>query len=417
MTDITTSTLACGTVLITERLAGVRSVGLSWLVPAGSARDPDTRIGLSALHAELILRGASDLDSHDQADAFDRLGVSRSSSVETHATTIRATMLGARVDDALPLITGMVREPRFDAEQFEPSRELCISAVEGLADDPQERVMVMLRRHHAPPPLNRAGVGDLEGLRAVTPEEVTPAWNERAVPHGSIIALAGDVDHDRIRDRLDALLDGWQGRATPVIPTGDPSRGIHHETDDTDQTHIALAIDAPSESEQDAWYERLLVAVMSGGMSGRLFTEIREKRSLVYSVWASYGADRDYGRTIAYAGTTPERAGETLRVLKEQFARLATREGAITADELRRAKVGFKSKLVFSGESSGARAAALATDHRKLGHARSLEELEAGIDSVTLEALNDYAARRSLDSMTVVSIGKGDGPGSTEGAG
>lgn len=404
--QITTTKLACGATLVCERMSGVKSVGLTWLVPAGTARDPEDRIGISAMHAELLLRGAGALDSRAQADAFDTLGVSRSTRVETHTSSIRATMLGSHVDQALALIADMVVRPTMDALSIEPARALCVSSIEALADEPQERVMVNLRKAHAPSPLNRSSHGTLEGVRAVTSEEALPRWKERATPDGSIIALAGDVDAANIAHRLDELLAEWSGSPPPVGRGPAPERGYVHEQDKTDQVHIGVAYDGPRETDEDrAWLERMATAVLSGGMSGRLFTEVREKRSLCYSVWASFGADRDYGRTIAYAGTTPERAQETLDVMMGELRRIGRGEGAVTADELERARIGMKSRLVFSGESSGARASALAGDMRKLGRARSLDEMAERIDAIKLGPLNDHLAGRDLGDVTVATLG------------
>jgi predicted Zn-dependent peptidase len=122
-------------------------------------------------------------------------------------------------------------------------------------------------------------------------------------------------------------------------------------------------------------------------------------------VWASYGAEREYGRTVAYAGTTPERAQETLDVTLNELRRIGRADGKITEEELERARIGMKSRLVFSGESSSARATALAHDVRKLGRARSLDEMAARIDGVELGALNAYLAGRELGRVTVATIG------------
>ncbi len=406
MSEIHTRKLGCGATLVCEPMSGVRSVGLAWLLPAGTARDPGDRVGLSAMHAELVLRGDQHLDARAQADAFDRLGASRSAKVETQATVVRGTMLGTRLAEALPRFADMVLRPRMAPESIEPTRALCISAIEALADEPQDRVMVNLRAAHAPAPLNRAAQGTLEGVRAVAAEEALPRWRERATPGGSIIALAGDVDPDDAQDRLERLLDGWEGAAPEIDVEPQPPRGYVHEQDRTDQIHIAVAYDGPPEPDEErAWLERMATAVLSGGMSGRLFTEVRERRSLCYAVWASFGADRTYARTVAYAGTTPDRAQETLDVLMHELRRIGTPDGRITEDELERARIGMKSRLVFSGESSSARASALAGDMRKLGRARTLDEMARRIDEVTLDGLNAYLADRDLGRMTVATLG------------
>lgn len=405
MIEIHTSTLDCGMPLIIETIPSVRSVALSWLLPAGSARDPEARIGQSAMWSEMLFRGAGSLNSRAQADAFDRVGAGRSIDVATFHLSLSATLLGARLGEALPLIVETVRAPRFDPDGVEPVRDLCLQAIASLEDDPGERVMILAKEKHAAPPINRSGLGTPEGVRAVTRDDLLLDWEDFVRPVGSILAIAGRVDADKARATLNALLAGWQGEAAPVTPAPTAQRGYHHLEDDTNQVQIAVVHDAPQESSDDCVLERVATAVLSGGMAGRLFTEVREKRSLCYAVSASYTADRDYGRTLAYVGTTPQRAQESLDVLLDLLHAINTPQGRVTREEFDRAVVGMKSRLVMSGESTGARAGALARDWHKLGRARSLDELAQRIDAVTLEQVNGYLARRSLGEMTICTLG------------
>lgn len=405
MSGIQTIELDCGLMLLAERIAGVRSMGLTWFLPAGTARDPDDRIGLSAMWEELLCRGAGDLDSRAQADAFDRLGASRDADAETFGHIISATMLGSRLPDALPLIIDMGLRPRMDADAVEPARDLCLQAIDSLADDPQERVMKLLREKHAPTPINRSGLGTVEGIEAISADELLPRWRERALPGGGVFAIAGDVDATKTAAQLNTLLKGWTGAATEITWGKSSTRGYHHEPDETNQAHIAIAWDAPSENEPGCWPERIANSVLSGGMSGRLFTEVREKRALCYSVYASYGADAKYGRGVAYVGTTPQRAQESLDVLMAELNRINTPAGKVTKAEFDRAIVGMKSRLVMSGESSSARAGAIARDWRKIGRARTLTEMAAQVDAVTLDQVNDYLSTRTLGEITIATIG------------
>src|SRR5690349_15188771 len=126
MSRIVTRRLECGLTLVVEAMAGVRSAGLTWLVPAGTALEPEDRLGMGAMWAELLMRGAGDLGSREHADALDRLGVGRSTDVGTHHVRVAATMLGERAIEALPLIVDMVRRPRMDAGSIEPVRDLAL---------------------------------------------------------------------------------------------------------------------------------------------------------------------------------------------------------------------------------------------------------------------------------------------------
>ncbi len=405
MASIVTRTLSCGMPVIIEPMSGVRSCALTWLVPAGAAHDPDDRLGLSAVWAELLLRGAGELDSRAHADACDTIGMSRSVESGPVFMRISATLLGDRLLDGLPLIADMVRRPRFDPDSLDPARDLALMAIESLKDEPQERCSLLARSRHHRAPLNRSILGTVEGLGAITQADVVAEWNARAVPNGSILGIAGAVDPDRTVDALERLLSGWSG-ARPEPTLGPvPARGYAHEPDDSSQVQILLLTDGPADAHEDSLRQRVVANVLSGGMSGRLFTEVREKRGLCYSVSASYGADKRHGTVVAYVGTTPERAQESLDVLSAEMDRISSPAGAITPDEYRRAIVGMKSDVVFSGESTGARAAAIVGDYYRRGRARTLTEIAAEIDRLTLPEVNAYLARRPKGLSTIQTLG------------
>jgi predicted Zn-dependent peptidase len=412
MSTISLRTLGCGMPLIVEPMPGVGSVGITWLLPAGSATDPDDRQGLSAMWSEILFRGAGEMDSRALADALDRVGATRSTDVATYHLRFSCTVLGSRLDDALPLLVDMVRRPRMDESAVDPTRDLCLQELASLADDPQERAILAARERHNPPPLNRSGLGTEEGLRAITRTDLVEGWARQVRPSaapwgGAVLAIAGAVaDPDAVAAHLDRLLTGWEG-APPPVTVGEPTgRGTyHHEQDDSAQVQVVVVHDAPPEPHPDANLERVVSAVLSGGMAARLFSEVREKRGLCYSVSSSYAADRAYGRVLAYVGTTPERAQTSLEVLMAELDRINTPEGAVRPDEFERAMTGIKSNIVFSGESTAARAAALAGDYHRLGRPRSLAEIRAAFDAITLDDVNAYLSRRQLGPVTIVTLG------------
>ena len=402
MSEIHTSQLSSGARLVVEPMSSVKSVSLSWLLPVGAASDPPEADGHATLLSELIFRGAGGLTSREHSDALDRLGVQRSSQVYTHHLWLSFTLLGDRLDDALPLFVQMVRAPALSDDALKPVRSLALQTLESLADDPQHLVMLRLRERHQPPPFNRHGYGRREVLEAATIEPLRSGWSQRCRPGGSILAIAGAVDQARHRDQLDRLLEGWTGTADEPSETEAPSRGRDHLTQATSQVHIGIAYDAPPEPTPDARLERLAVGVLSGGSSARLFAEVRQKRSLCYSVGASYQAGRDRGLVALYAGTTPDRAQETLEVCSQEIHRLA--EG-VEREEFDRAVIGSTSGLVMQGESSAARAASIASDQFRLGRPRPLDERKREIESISIDDLNAYLARRGFGDLTVASIG------------
>lgn len=375
---------------------------MCWLLPAGAAHDPDDLCGISSVCSELVLRGAGSMDSRQLADAFDRAGVLRSVEGSVRHMSVSATTTGDRLTDAIALLWEMVHAPRFDPESVEPSKALALQSLASLQDDPQERCVLAARDRHLSAPFNRSTYGDEGGINAITRENALAWWRSHATPGGSVLAIAGDVGDDAL-DRIDDLLGGWSG--SPPAPTtrGEPTRGYAHEEEDSNQVQIVVVQDGPPETHPDAELERLVISVLSGGMSGRLFTQVREVRGLCYSVNAAYRADQDRGVVSSYVGTTPERAQESLDVLTEELNKINT--GDVTDEELTRAKIGMRSRLVFSGESTSARASAVAADLARLGRPRSLEERLALIERVTLDELNAYLRRRRPGRATVQTLG------------
>jgi predicted Zn-dependent peptidase len=402
MTQIVTTMLQCGMTVVVEPVPNVASIGLVWLLPAGSSTDPPQSDGQATLLSELILRGAGDRSSRELSDALDRHGVQRGTDVQTYHLRIEATMLGSHLPAALPLLVDIVRRPALPGDGLDAVRSLALQQLEALNDDPQHLVMLRLREQHVAPPFNRHGHGDERVLRTATIEQLREAWQQRCRPRGSILAIAGAIDPDAIIGQLNALLDGWSGLFAEASPYAPPLRGYTHMQQDTSQVHIGLAFDAPREADHNSMVERLAIGVLSGSTSGRLFTEVRQKRSLCYSVGGSYRAGRDTGIVTVYAGTTPERAQETLDVCTQEIHRLGR---GVTQEEFNRAVIGLKSHQIMQGESTPARASALVYDQFRLGRARTLDEISAIVDSITLEQVNRYLAQRQFGPFTVASIG------------
>ena len=283
-----------------------------------------------------------------------------------------------------------------------PSVDLQLQSLESLADEPQRRVMLNLRRRHYPDPIGRAPLGVKEHLEALRLADVRQLWEDRFKPDGSIIAFAGAFDWDHLVERVGSLLGEWEGSAEPAVAEGEGEGGASHESAETTQVHIALAYPTVAEVDDDSVVQAAAAAVLSGGMSGRLFTEVREKRGLVYAVSASYAGQKDRGDIMAYAGTTAPRAQETLDVLTAELRRLSD---GVTRDEFDRAIVGMKSRLVMQGESTSARASAIATDQYLYGRPKSLAEHAAEVDAVTLDRVNGFIADRRPSRMTVTTLG------------
>ncbi|MBB6429978.1 M16 family metallopeptidase [Algisphaera agarilytica] len=402
MPEIVQTVLPNGLTVVAEPIPGASSLAMTLLTPAGLASQPVDQQGVAPLLSEMICRGAGGKTARQHSDALDTLGVQRSTDAQTRFFRIGATMIGSKMKEALPLLFDMARTPTLAEEALAPSVDLSIQAIDSLADEPQRRAMLELRSQHYPDPVGRPPVGVREHLENMTVDTVRKFWFEHFVARGSILGFAGSFDTDELLATVNDLLGDWGGEAHPAHGQGAGTGGVHHVHTDSTQVHIALAYPTIPDTHEDRVLQQAATAVLSGGMSGRLFTEVREKRGLVYSVYATYAGQKDRGDVLAYAGTTVPRAQETLDVLSGELRRLS--EG-VNQSEFERAIVGMKSSLVMQGESTTARGASIASDVYVFGQPRSLEYAASEVDAVTLDQLNAYLKANPPGDMTIVTLG------------
>jgi predicted Zn-dependent peptidase len=397
-----------GLVLLAETMPGVQSAAFTLLLPAGVAYEGAEGLelvgGAATMAADWITRGAGDRDSRELLTALDNLGVSHAEGAQTFHTSMSAATLGRNLEPALEIFADVVLRPHLDDEQVEPIRALCLQGLRSLEDDPGTKVILELRRRHFPDPLGRPAPGTPEGVAALTADEIRRFHAATYRPNGAILGVAGAIDWPRLRDAVERLLGDWASRPAPRIhprPTG-PHRD--HLLRETQQIQIALAHPAATVGSPDYYAARAAESILGGYSSSRLFTEVREKRGLCYSVYSSYEGQKDRAAVLCHAGTSPDRAQQTLDVMLAEFERLA-RDG-VAAEELETMRAGLKSSLIMAQESSMRRSAALASDWFFLGRVRSLAEIAGALDALTPEGVSAYAAGLGKRAgMTILTLG------------
>jgi predicted Zn-dependent peptidase len=395
-------TFSNGLTLLAENMPGMHSAAMTLLVPAGSATDPVDRLGSATVLSDLVLRGAGSRNSRQLTDYLDSLGLQRSSSVSVHHTRFTAAALKAKVIEALAAYADIVRRPHLPEAGFIAARDLCLQALAGLEDEPRQKLLVKLREWHFPSPYGRNSMGKKDDLEKLTMELCKADHQRRYHARGAILALAGNLDFDELRGVVEREFGNWDGSAPQDIEVMPPPGNFHHEKQPSEQTHIGIAYPSIPETHNDYYTMRLAIEVLSGGMSGRLFTEVREKRALCYSVWAGYSSLKDQGSIFGYAGTSNDRAQATLDCFLAELHRLSD---GVTADELERSRTGLKASTIMQGESTSARSGAIAHDYFLRGRIRTLDEIKAAIDSVSVDQVNDYLKRNRPGPFTIVTVG------------
>lgn len=399
---IKTRRLGNGMTLVFEPMPWLRSLSMTFLLPAGSVTDPQGYEGSATVLYDWLSRGAGGRDSREFNERLDSLGVQRGGQSGRETTSVSASMLAQALPEALPLLADMLRRPLLDSREFSSARQLAEQELASLEDSPAQRLNELLAERFFTSPHRRTVYGTREGLAALEPEVVREDYRRRYAPAGMVIAAAGGVDWEEFAGEIERNFGDWQGEppAIPAVATSTPAR--HHVEAETSQVQIGLAYPGLSAEHPDWYRQTLAMNVLSSGTGSRLFMEVREKRGLAYSVHAGTRAVRGYGYILARAGTTPERSEDTLAVILEELERLGQGVGS---DELERARTGILSQLVMQGESSGARAGRLAHDMHLRGRARSLDQMKSAIDEVDLDAVNSFLAGRRRPEPTVLTLG------------
>ena len=391
-----------GLILLGEQMRSLESVAFSFLVPHGAVYDPNDRQGLGALVCDMIQRGCGSRSSRQFMDDLEDLGVDGGESVSVAHASFGGAMLADNLSGALEIYADMLRDPHLPEDELESARQVAIQDVRSIEDEPGQKVMQELRRQYYGDPWGRSGAGDMSGLESTTIEDVQEHFRRGYRPEGTILAVAGKFDWDQLQDDVGRLFGDWSAPAIdePAFDMA-PTKGEHLDNE-SNQTQIGIAYASVPYSHPDYFQAWGAVGVLSGGMSSRLFTEVREKRGLCYSVYATCHSLRDQGSVLCYAGTSAERAQETLDVTLSELDRLA--EG-VESVELQRLKARMKSALIMQQESSTSRSSAIARDWYQLGKVRSLDEVGRLVDDLSCESINTFLAEQRPRDFTVVTLG------------
>jgi predicted Zn-dependent peptidase len=251
--------------------------------------------------------------------------------------------------------------------------------------------------------MGRNTAGNLDELKSLTAEKTEEIVKNNFNLSQTIFAVAGKYDFDAVVAQMESLFSRTKTalRCAPFL-VRDKAGKYTHINNEGAQVHIGLMTQTVKPADEDYYNARVAVSVLSGGMSARLFTEVREKRGLCYAVGARYHGLKGAAGIMCYAGTIPEKAQETLDVIVQEFNRLC--EG-ISEEEIKRAKVGLKSALILQSESSSSRAGAIGSDYYILGRVRSLDEIKNKIEQTTVDSVLEFLRNNKFEDFTVVTIG------------
>lgn len=392
-----------GLTLLLERMDHVRSAAVNFLVPAGCVYDPPEERGLVSIFSDMITRGAGDRDSRALTLAMDSLGLDHSESVGQLHLRFWGSTLARNIPPALEIFADILRHPHLPAEELDSVKALALQDLQSLEDEPRAKVMVEMRRRFWPAPLGQDRRGTEESIARISPTSLQEFHKRHFGPKGTILSVAGNMEWQPLLDQVHKLFGDWTGNDVHIPELIAPEKGNAHLEKDTTQTQIVIGYPSVPFGHTEYYAALGAVQVLSGGMGARLFTEVREKRGLCYAVSANYQTFKQVAGVLCYAGTTTERAQETLDVTVGELRRLAD---GISDDEVQRVCAGLKSSVIMQEESTSSRAGALASDWYYLGRVRPTEEIQQAIDALSAASILDHVKRYPAKELTIVTLGK-----------
>ena len=401
--EIRIRTFSNGLTLIAHPVPGANTAAFTLLLPAGCAYEPADRAGLAAMTGEMMMRGAGPRDSRQLIIDLDLLGIDHGGSVSQGLSQFHAAMRSNELEAAMEIFADIVRRPHLPEDELEATRLGALQEVRAVEDNPHQKTKQELRRQSLSEPWNRPANGTEQGLEAVTIDDIRRFHQRCYGPHGAIIAVAGPQTASEVEAIVERYWSDWNGVPPERIgPQKFRTGGMTHVEHTSEQTHLAVAWSSVSYSHEQCAAALAAMDILGGGLSSRLFTEVRERLGLCYSVYAALLPMRQCGLAFCYSATTTERAQTTLDMLARELARLSQ---GVTADELARAKARAKTALVMQRESCLALSSQLAYQWHLQGRIQTLTELREEVDRLDEQAiqrhLNDFPPRPA----TIVTLG------------
>jgi predicted Zn-dependent peptidase len=399
--------------VVTERMPGVRSVALGLWVLAGSRDEAPAISGSSHFLEHLLFKGTKTRSAQDIAEAFDAVGGDLNAFTAKEYTCYYARVLDRDLPMAVEYLADMVQHSEIRKADLDGERQVILEEINMHEDSPEDVVHDLYTEVVWPEhPLGRPVLGTVATIEAATRERVHRFYRRHYVPGNFVVVAAGNVKHDEVvsllkrhmdtgRQLRDGQRSSWNLRAAGPAP--EPSGRSLVKRRKTEQAHLCLGTNGLSRTDPDRFAFLIVNAALGGGMSSRLFQEIREKRGLAYSVYSYHSQYTEAGLFTAYAGTTPARAREVVSLLRKELTDMSA--GGLRAEEFDRAKGHVKGSLVLSLEDPGGRMSRLGKSEIAHGEILTVDQTLKRIEAVTLEDARRVAERVLSQPMTLTVLG------------
>ena len=404
--------LPSGLSVVTDRMPHLESASLGVWAGTGSRNEAPDEHGISHLLEHMAFKGTKRRSARQIAEEIEAVGGDLNASTSAESTGFYARVLKADVPLALDVLSDILSEPTFEPEELRREQNVIVQEIGAVEDTPDDLVFERLHETAFPKqPLGRSILGTPETVRSFNSARIRTYLSRNYRAPDMLVAAAGAVEHERIVAEAEKRFASFIGPAAPAPEPAHFGGGTRVETRDLEQVHIALALQGVPVRDEQLYSLQVFTSVLGGGMSSRLFQEVRENRGLCYAIHAFHMPYSDTGMFALYAGTDEADAPELMRVAIDQIA-IATE--TLNEAEVARAKAQMKAGLLMALESSEARLGQIARQMLAYGRPIPLDEIVAKVDAVTVASAR--AAGRALIGRgrpAIAALGPGNGLEST----
>jgi predicted Zn-dependent peptidase len=401
---IQTHQLSNGFQIITEQMPGLKSTSIGIWVQAGGRHERIEQNGIAHFLEHMAFKGTKTRTALQIAEAIEDVGGYINAYTSREMTAYYARVLEDDVTLGLDVISDILLNPVFDPDEIEVERGVILQEIGQTYDTPDDIVFDWLQEVAYPEQaLGRTILGPAERVSQFSRDDLDGFVAEHYGPGQMILVAAGAVNHDEIVAQAEALFGHLSAviRSDNVIQPAAFGGGERREIKDLEQVHFALALEGPDYRDPMIYTAQIYASVMGGGMSSRLFQEIRENRGLCYTIFAQAGAYEDTGLTTFYAGTSAEQISELANVTIDEMKRAAD---DMSAAEVARARAQMKAGLLMGLESPSNRAERLARLWSIWGRIPSLDETITSIDAVTTGDVRSFAGEIATQAGAAMAL-------------
>ncbi len=395
-----------GVRIITEEIEHVRSAAFGIWVGAGSRDEREGYEGISHFIEHMFFKGTEHRSARVLAESLEAVGGQLNAFTTKEYTCYYAKILDEDLDLAIDVLSDMFFCSLFDEKEIEKEKNVVIEEIKMYEDSPDELIHDVFSEHvwndH---PLGKPILGTEESIRSLSREKIMLFLTEHYAPDNIVIAVAGKIKHEEVVKKLSSQFGTFQRGGRRVLegtPTG--QKVERYQPKETEQMHILLGVPGLGQDDEDIYAMHIFNNILGGGLSSRLFQEIREQRGLAYSVYSYHSTYVDTGLFAVYAGTSPKNTTEVIECILKELNDI--RQKGISSDELERTKAQIKGSLYLGLEAVSSRMSRLGKTELTYNRVLSPEEVVGKLEMVTLEDVLRVIGRLwQKDKISIMTLG------------